>query len=95
MQGVLFNEIGAHSRQIAFGQLAQSLKKQVSHGKVEHRVAQKLQPLIVVCGETAVRDGQRQQIGVREVVLQTTLQRIKNRLHAYLELERPLYLSSR
>jgi hypothetical protein len=42
-----------------------------------------------------VRDGQRQQIEVREVVLQTTLQRIKNRLHAYLELERPLYLSSR
>ena len=55
-QRVLLDQIGTHPRKVSLGQLAQLRIQQMRHRQIEHRVTQKLQPLIVVGAETSVRD---------------------------------------
>ena len=74
LQGVLFDEVGTHARQVAFGQLAQLRIQQVGHRQVEHRVPQEFQPLVVIGTEAAVRGGLQQQRPLAKSVAQAGLQ---------------------
>ena len=48
VQGVLLDEVGAHARQVPLRQIAEPLVQQARDGEVEHGIAQKFQPFIVI-----------------------------------------------
>jgi hypothetical protein len=52
------------ARQIAFRQRAQAFVEQVGNGQVEHRIAQKLQALVVIGRETAMGERLDEQLRV-------------------------------
>ena len=74
VQGVLFDQVGPHPRQIAFGQISQLGVQHVRDREVEHRITQKLQALVVVGAEAAVRDRLLQQSMLAKGVAQPYLQ---------------------
>ena len=73
-QGVLLDQIGAHARQVAFGLVVQLFVQPVRHRQVQHRVAQKFKPLVVVGRKAAVRDRALQQRRIGKEVAQALLQ---------------------
>ena len=75
MQAFLPNQIGAHAREFALRHMAHALKQQVGHRQIEHRVAQKLQTLVVLSRMAAMRQRLLQQSGGVEHMLQALLQR--------------------
>ena len=75
MQSILFDQVGADAGEIAFGQVAQLRKQEISDHQIENAIPQKLQALIVVGREAPVRDGTAKQRRVRELMLQADLQR--------------------
>ncbi len=93
VQRVLLDQVGPHTREIALGLVAQAAVQQAGHGQVEHGIAQKLQPLVVIGRKAAVRGGPQQQLRVGKGVLQARLQFRQTRLHAYLDW--PAYLRVR
>src|SRR6476620_11052978 len=100
MQRVLLDQVGPHAREIPFGQACKADEKKVRDGQVEHRVAQKFQPLVVVSRKTAMREGLDQQARIRKAVLKARLQRgnsaIRHRsTRVEIQLDWPLYLSTR
>ena len=99
VQGFLLDQVGAHARQVAFGQGLQAVVQQRGNGQVEHGIAQEFQPLVVVGREAAVRQRPRQQLRVGELVLQARLQCDEPAIHACLDyrvfLDCPAYFSSR
>ena len=80
VQRVLFDQVGANAREVTFWQAAQLFEQQMRHTQIEHRVAQKLQTLVVVGAEAAVRQSALQQSRLRKVVLQALLQRVQGLL---------------
>jgi hypothetical protein len=68
VQGFLAHQVGPHAREIALGQLAQALIQQVRDDQAQHRVAQKLQPLIVLRAVAAVGERQLQEARVGKLV---------------------------
>ena len=77
VQAVLPHQLRAHAREIALGLPGQRLEQHVGHGQAQHGVAQKLQPLVVVAGETAVGQRPLEQADVGEHVVQPGLQFIE------------------
>ena len=78
-QRVLLDQIGPCARQVAFGQARQLAVEQVGNGEVEHRVAQKLQPLVVIRRKAAVRERLLKQRRLSEGVAQLALQSQQSR----------------
>ncbi|MPN04782.1 hypothetical protein SDC9_152029 [bioreactor metagenome] len=74
VQRAFLDEIGPNTREIAFGHGSQLGIEQAGDGQTEHRVAQKLQSLVVVGRKAAVRDGTLQQRRVGKLMLQPLLQ---------------------
>src|SRR5690606_26705314 len=75
VQRVLLDQVGPHARQVALRQFRETDVQQVRDGQVQHRVAEKLEALVVVGRETAVRERELEQPRVRERVLKARLQR--------------------
>ena len=75
-EAVLADELGADARHAPLGQLRFAAVERVRHHEAEHRVAQKLQPLValaavaaVLVGIRAVREGIHQQLLVAEGII--------------------------
>ena len=81
MQGFLLDQVGADTRQIALIELGQTLVQQIGHRQIEHRVAQKLQSLIVIGTKTAMGQRLIEQIGIGKNMLQPLLQCQPARIH--------------
>ena len=97
VQAVLAHQVGAHARQVAFVRAGEALVQQRRDGQVQHRVAEELEPLVVVGAEAAVRQRARQQRGLRKAMAQALLQGVERGLRCMFAayLERPSYLISR
>ena len=78
VQGVLLDQIGAHARQIAFGQLAQLLVQQAGDRQIEHRVAQKLEAFVVVGEKLRCVSACGKQFRIGKLMLQALLQRLQS-----------------
>lgn len=83
VQRAFLDEVGTHARQITFGQLTQALEQKTGDGQTQHRVSQKLQTLVVVCREAAVRQRTLQQGRILECVLQRLLQFLQGDWHLF------------
>jgi hypothetical protein len=98
VQGVLLDQVGPHARQVALGQGRQADVQQVRNRQVQHRVAEKLQALVVVGRKAAVRERELEQPRVGEGVLETRLQRDEAAVHLFerrVQRDSPLYLRVR
>ena len=93
MKRVLLDEIGSHPGQVTFRQRAQAFVEQVGNGQVKHRIAQELQPLVVIGRETAMGERLDKQLRIGKLVLQPLLQCQQDRRQAHRE--RPRYFSTR
>ena len=81
-EGPLADEVGAHARKVAFGEVLVALEERVAHDAVENRVAQEFEALVVLRREAAVRHRTFEKLAVGELVADALL---KNRkiLHFY------------
>ena len=97
VQALFAHQVRAHAGEIAFVGALEALVQQVGNGQAQHRVAEKLEPLVVVRAEAAVRQGAAQQARIGEAVADAPLQCVQTSVHLRFEsyLERPLYLISR
>ena len=65
---------GYDAVQIAFGQILQPGVEHPGHRQIQNRIAQELQPLVVVGRKTAVGGGTHQQLAIGKNMLQSLLQ---------------------
>jgi len=56
VQGILLDQVGTHTGQVALRQLAQLFIEQASHRQVQDGIAQKLDAFVVVGRKAAVRE---------------------------------------
>ena len=83
VQGFLAHQVGAYAGQIALGQGLQLRVQKVRDRQAEHRIAQKLQPFVMVGGKTTVGQRLHQQIGPRKDMAQALLKRLQRRSQAH------------
>jgi len=70
----LLDQVGAQPGQVAFVDLGEALEQQRRHDEVQHRVTQKLQPLVVAGAMAAVRERLLEQRGIAEMMAETGFQ---------------------
>ena len=73
---LLADEVGAHARELAFREMLVAQKKRIAHDAVEHRVAEKLEALVVLRRKAAVRHRAFEKLAVGELIADALL---KNR----------------
>jgi pyrroline-5-carboxylate reductase len=73
--------MGAHAGQVAFVGAGKSLVEQGRNGGLQHRVAEKLEALVVVGTGAAMGQRSAQQARLQEAVAQALLQRVKTCVH--------------
>ena len=74
VQAVFAHEVGAHAREVTFVAVAEAVIEQARDGEVQHRIAEKLEPLVVRGAEAAVRERALQQRLAVEDVAKPPLQ---------------------
>jgi hypothetical protein len=77
VERLLLDEIRAQPGEIAFGKLAELPVEQRGHCTIQHRVAEKLQPLVVGLPEAAVRERLAQQAGIAKAMTECLLQAVE------------------
>jgi hypothetical protein len=78
VQAVLAHQVRAHARQVALVGAGESARTAGRDRQAQHRVAEELEPLVVVGAEAAVRQRALQQaLGSREAVAQPLLQGVR------------------
>jgi len=75
MQGFLFDQIGPNPGQVALWHFRKAGEKQMRDGQIQDGVAEKFEPLVVIRGETAMRQCLLQESQVRERMLKARLKR--------------------
>ena len=75
-QRLAIDETRAHARQLAFGNLRKPPVEDRGDRAVQHRVADELEPLVVLRAEAAVRERLAQQLRAAERVTQPVTQRV-------------------
>lgn len=68
MQGILANEIGAQTREIALRKIREAMKQGSRNYTVENTVAEKFQPLVIRRAKTTVRQCRPEKSLVRKTV---------------------------
>ena len=74
MQAVFTHQMRTDPGQVAFVAAGKTVEQQFRHRQTQHRVAQKLKPLVVVGAKAAVGECALQQQGTGELVPQAALQ---------------------
>ncbi|VWC28950.1 hypothetical protein BME24068_06262 [Burkholderia metallica] len=74
VQRLLFDEIGAHARQVAFVQLAETLEQKGGHRAIQNGIAEKLEPFVVRGTVTTMGQSLAQQFRIAKFVAQPAFQ---------------------
>ncbi|EDT03186.1 hypothetical protein BamIOP4010DRAFT_3320 [Burkholderia ambifaria IOP40-10] len=74
IQRLLLDEIGAHARQVAFVQLAETLEQKGGHRAIQNGIAEKLEPFVMRGTVTAVGQSLAQQFRIAKFVAQPAFQ---------------------
>ena len=74
VQAVLAHQVGANAGQVAFVGVAEAVEQQAGDGQAQDRVAEELEPLVVVGAEAAMRERPFQQRRIGEAVADALLQ---------------------
>ncbi len=83
MERVLAHQRGAHARQFALAQFAETLEQRNRDHAVENGIAEKLEALVVRLAEAAMRQRLLQQARIREHMPEPSLELVKrHRLNA-------------
>ena len=73
VQRLLADEVCAHAREVAFGEVRVAQKERIADHAIEHRVAQKFKTFVVFGRVAAVRDGAPQELLILEAVADSLL----------------------
>ena len=82
VQAVLAHQVGADAGEVAFVGIAEAVEQQAGDRQAQDRVAEELEPLVVVGAEAAVGQGPLQEARVGEAVADALLEDDEAGIHA-------------
>jgi hypothetical protein len=99
VQAVLADEVRAYAREVTLVAAGEAIEEQRRDREVQHRVAEELEPLVVLGAVAAVRERAHEQARLREAVPEPRLQRDEAGIGAHVGVHGsralPRYFSSR
>ena len=82
VQAVLAHQMGADAGEVALVGAAEAVEEEARDDQAQHRVAEELEPLVVVGAEAAVGQRALQERRIAEAVADALLERDERRVHA-------------